>query len=63
MTNKKTKQKVYSVVWLYMANHGVTEVTAETPQEAIKQVWAGQTNKIQYVVSEKKNTTLLGSDE
>jgi hypothetical protein len=60
--NKKTEQKKYVVVWLYMANHGVNEIEATSPEEAIKQVWGGNTKAIKYIVTEKKNVTIFERD-
>ena len=62
-TQKQKAKKTYLVSWFYMANHGTHEIRAETPEEAIKQVWAGQTDKIRYVVSEKKHSFIFGSEE
>lgn len=55
-------QKTYVVTWLYRANYGVVERKATSPEEAIKDVWNGQTDKIKYIVSEKEQTTILGGN-
>lgn len=55
-----TETQKYVVCWSYMANNGVEEVEATSPKEAIKLVWGGNTNKIQYIVCEKKYTSKFG---
>lgn len=51
------------VNWFYVANYGTEEVKAKSAKEAIKQIWAGQTNKIRYVVSQKMDTFQFGGEE
>ena len=49
----------FVVIWHYMANYGRREVITTSPQEAIKEVYQGNTKDITYLVVEKKNLVVF----
>jgi len=52
----------YTVIWHYVANHGVIEVEAYTAEEAKDKVWNGRKDIDYYVVETANLNTWKGGE-